>query len=247
MGLPKKKPDDNNVLAMPSPTTAVALHQLGLEVSRLKKEQKKVSEMAARAILHALDCKDHYTFGHSMRVTFYSLILGKELGLDEEEMYELELSALFHDIGKIGTPDRILLKEDRLTEEEFLVMKQHPVKSAEILDGFSGFEKIAKNARHHHERFDGKGYPDNLKGEEIPFYSRIILIADTFDAMTSTRPYREGLAHDIAFQELKDFAGSQFDPDLVPKFIEGMKKEDAQDRDTFYIPVMEEEFTKKAS
>ncbi len=243
MGAAKK----DNVIQLPSPVTAVALFELSKKVEELKEQQKNVSEMAARAILHALDCKDHYTFGHSMRVTFYAMILGKELELDDEQMYELQLSALFHDIGKIGTPDRILLKEERLTEEEFLIMKQHPVKSAEILDGFKGFEKIAKNARHHHERFDGRGYPDNLKEDEIPLFSRIILIADTFDAMTSTRPYREGLPHDVAFQELKDCAGTQFDPKLVPRFIEGMKKEDQKNQDTFYIDVMDEEFTKKAA
>ncbi len=243
MGAQKK----SNLLVMPSPTMATALFELGKKVQELQEEQKKVSEMAARAILHALDCKDHYTFGHSMRVTFYSLILGKELKLDKQTLYELELSALFHDIGKIGTPDRILLKEDRLNEEEFRIMKQHPVKSAEILDGFKGFEKISLNARHHHERWDGRGYPNNLKEEEIPLCSRIILIADTFDAMTSTRPYREGLAHDIAFKELKDCAGTQFDPKMVPKFIKGMKKEDSQQKDTFYIEVMDQEFTKKAA
>ncbi len=237
----------NNVIALPSPITTVALYELSKKIEELKEQQKQVSEMAARAILHALDCKDHYTFGHSMRVTFYAMVLGRELGLDDEQMYELQLSTLFHDIGKIGTPDRILLKDERLTEEEFQIMKQHPVKSAEILDGFKGFERIARNARHHHERFDGRGYPDALQGEDIPLFSRIILIADTFDAMTSTRPYREGLPHDVAFQELRDCAGTQFDPKLVPLFIQGMQKENERGTETFYIDVMDEEFTKKAA
>ncbi|MBL7665966.1 MAG: HD-GYP domain-containing protein [Bacteriovoracaceae bacterium] len=237
----------NNVLWMPPANLAMLLVSLANKIEELVEAQKKANEMAARAILHALDCKDHYTFGHSMRVTYYSLVLGKQLGCTPSELYELQLSALFHDIGKIGTPDRILLKEDRLTEEEFQIMKQHPVKSAEILDGFEGFEQISINARHHHERWDGKGYPDNLQGEEIPFFSRVILIADTFDAMTSTRPYREGLSHEVAFQELLDFAGSQFDPAMVPQFIEGMKKEDEKNKETFYISVMGEEFTKKAA
>lgn len=232
---------------MPSVTLSMTIMGLFKKIEELKDEQKHTYEMAARAILHALDCKDHYTYGHSMRVTYFALVLGKQLNLTEEQLYELELSTLFHDIGKIGTPDRILLKDDRLTEEEFQIMKLHPVKSAEILDGFEGFEQISKNARHHHERWDGKGYPDNLAKEEIPYFSRIILIADTFDAMTSTRPYREGLSHEIAYAELEEFAGIQFDPNLVPLFIEGMKTEDSKDEETFYVSVMEEEYTKKAA
>jgi putative nucleotidyltransferase with HDIG domain len=203
--------------------------------------------MAAKTILRALDAKDHYTYGHSMRVTYFSMVMGKQLGLSDAEMYDLELSALFHDIGKIGTPDAVLNKPSRLTDEEFDIMKEHPSKSYEILKDFDVFEKVARNAKHHHERYDGRGYPDQLKAEEIPVYARIILIADTFDAMTSTRVYRKGLPHEVAFNELVEFSGSQFDPGLVKHFIKGMRKEQAKNEDKFYIPLMGEMYDKDAA
>ena len=216
-------------------------------IEQLKTEQQKICEMAARTILKALDAKDKYTYGHSMRVTYFSIVLGKELGLSDREMYDLELSALFHDIGKIGTPDAVLNKPTRLTDDEFKIMKQHPSDSYNILKGFSVFEKVARFAKHHHERYDGRGYPDGLKGEQIPLFSRIILIADTFDAMTSTRVYRKGLPYQVAFDELNEFAGSQFDPNLVKHFIKGMEKEQAKGEDQFYIPLMDEMYDKDAA
>ncbi|MDC1174050.1 HD-GYP domain-containing protein [Bacteriovoracaceae bacterium] len=223
------------------------VESLTKEVNALKAEQKEFCEMAVRSILHALDCKDHYTYGHSMRVTYYSLVLGKEIGLDEEGLYDLEMASLFHDIGKIAVPDEVLCKPARLTEEEFIVMKSHPEKSAEILEGFKPFEQAAKYARHHHERYDGRGYPDGMKGEEIPLFSRIILIADTFDAMTSTRPYRKGLPYEVAFEELHEFSGSQFDPFLVEKFCEAMAREKNKNESTFTLSIIEGEFAKDAA
>jgi putative nucleotidyltransferase with HDIG domain len=216
-------------------------------IEDLKDENHKISEMAARAILKALDAKDSYTYGHSMRVCYFSMVLGRELNLSDWQMYELQLAALFHDIGKIGTPDSILNKPTRLTADEFDIMKQHPTQSYEILKGFKTFEKVAKHAKHHHERYDGRGYPDGLKGDEIPFYARIILIADTFDAMTSTRVYRKGLSYEVSFNELIEFSGSQFDPQLVEHFINGMKKEQAKNEDKFYIPLMNESYDKNAA
>lgn len=240
-----KKPD--NVYSIPELLTSMTLMKLSSEVEDLKKKQKDTCEMAARSILLALDCKDHYTHGHSTRVAFYSLALGREIGLSDEELYELELSALFHDIGKIGVPDSVLLKPSRLTEEEFLQMKAHPTLSYEILKDFEPFQKIAINAKHHHERFDGRGYPDGLKGEEIPFISRIILIADTFDAMTSTRPYRKGLPYEVAFNELEEFSGTQFDPGLVKHFINAMRKEESKNEKTFTLSIMNGTFEKDAA
>ncbi len=217
------------------------------EAETLRQSQKEFCEQAVRSILYALDCKDHYTYGHSMRVAYYSLTLGKELGLDAEALYNLELAALFHDIGKIAVPDAVLNKPARLTEDEFLVMKSHPSKSAEILKGFSPFEDIAIWAKHHHERYDGRGYPDAMKGEDIPLYSRIILIADTFDAMTSTRPYRKGLAYEVAFAELIEFSGSQFDPHLVEHFIAAMRREEGKNEQTFKLTIVNGEFNKDAA
>lgn len=237
----------NNVFQIPSYTTAFSLLTLASQVEELKNAKKKVCEEAARTILRTLNAKDSYTFGHSMRVAYFSLVTGRELGLSSEEEYDLELSALFHDIGKISTPDSVLNKPSRLTEEEFTIMKEHPVKSWEILKDFPEFEQIALNAKLHHERFDGKGYPHGMKGEEIPLFARIILIADTFDAMTSTRPYRKGLSYEVAFDELTQFSGTQFDPKLVQLFIQGMKKESLKGEDTFFIPLMDKKFEKKAA
>jgi HD-GYP domain-containing protein (c-di-GMP phosphodiesterase class II) len=164
------------------------------------------------------------------------------MNLSEKEIYELEVSALFHDIGKIGVPDSVLLKPTRLTEEEFHEMKLHPSKSYQILEDFPVFRSMATNAKHHHERYDGRGYPDGLKGEGIPLFSRIILIADTFDAMTSTRPYRKGLPFETAFEELREFAGTQFDARVVEFFISAMIKEQSKKEDTFKLQVVEGDF-----
>ena len=237
----------NNVFELPSMSTALSLLGMATQVEELKTDNKKISEQAARTILKALDCKDSYTFGHSMRVGYFSLVTGAEISLSPDEMHELELSAIFHDIGKIGTPDAVLNKPSRLNEDEFSIMKQHPEKSYEILSEFPHFEKIAMNARYHHERFDGKGYPQGLKGDQIPVAARIILIADTFDAMTSTRPYRKGLPYEVAFNELIQFSGSQFDPVLVQAFIEGMRKESLKGEKDFFIPLMDRRFTKNAA
>lgn len=243
----KKTEKDSNVLPIAQARAEQKAKLLAKEIKELKSQQKKVCEQAVRSILQALDCKDHYTFGHSLRVTHFTLKLGEEMGFDEETLYDLEMSALFHDIGKIAVPDAVLLKPARLDDEEFLQMKQHPSKSAEILEGFEPFEEVAKNAKHHHERYDGRGYPDGLKGTDIPLFSRMILIADTFDAMTSTRPYRKGLPYEVAFAELDEFAGSQFDPDLVEKFIQAMTKDKADKSDTFSLKIIAGEFKKDAA
>lgn len=240
-----KKP--NNVFQIPSFVTAQALLTLAADGERLRKENQQMAEMMARTILKALDCKDHYTFGHSMRVAYFSMVTGHELGLGEDEMKELELSAIFHDIGKIGTPDQVLNKPSRLTEDEFLIMKQHPEQSYEILKEYPIFEKIALNARYHHERYDGRGYPEGMKGDEIPLLARIILIADTFDAMTSTRPYRKGLDYSVAFDELHQFSGTQFDPACVKAFVSGMAKEAQKGEEEFVIPLLHQKFSKNAA
>ncbi len=172
-----------------------------------------------RAIISTLEEKDSYTHGHSVRVAEYAVILGRELGFPESELEELELSALLHDIGKIGIPDTVLLKPGRLTKSEFEIMKSHPVRSAKVLEKISALKNLIAGIRHHHERMDGLGYPDGLKGEEIPLFARIILIADTYDAMTSTRPYRLALHKETAFEELRKFSGTQFDENFVEKFI----------------------------
>lgn len=243
----KTKQKMATILHLPSLNNETAAKRIASTNKQILDNEKKICEMAAKTILKALDCKDAYTYGHSMRVAYFAISLGKEMGLTEEELYDLELSALFHDIGKIGVPDSVLLKPSRLTEDEFLAMKSHPSKSYEILKEFTHFEKVATYAKHHHERYDGRGYPDGLKGEDIPLFSRIILIADTFDAMTSSRPYRKGLEYDVAFAELLEFSDSQFDGKLVKHFISAMTKESKKNEDTFTLSIIDGVFQKDAA
>lgn len=245
----------NNVIQLSAVKKARALKLQGEVISKkglnivpaVQAIKKEYFELTIKSLLSALKCKDDYTWGHSLRVAYFCVSVGKELGLSEDELYELEVSALFHDLGKIGVPDSVLTKPSRLTDEEFLEMKLHPNKSYEILKDFPVFDKMAINAKYHHERFDGRGYPEGLKGESIPFFSRIILIADTFDAMTSTRPYRKGLPFEVAFAELREFAGSQFDPHIVEKFISSMAKEQSKNESTFTLQVITGDFKKDAA
>ncbi len=184
------------------------------------KDLKELFYKTIKSISSALDSKDPYTHGHSLRVTLYSLILAKEMGFDEKLLEEIETAGLLHDIGKIAIPQNILCKPGRLTDEEFAVMKSHPNNSEKLILSVKKLAGISSWLKAHHERWDGKGYPDGLKGEEIPLSSRIVAIADTYDAMTSTRSYRKALSHEVAIEEIKRCAGSQFDPNLAYKFIE---------------------------
>lgn len=172
-----------------------------------------------KIVMKALYEKDPYTQGHSIRVTEYALKIGEAMGLEKDKMQELELAAVLHDIGKLGIPDKILKKPGRLTKEEFEIMRQHSDKGDKMLEGIKDLEPYKRYVRAHHERYDGLGYPDGLKGEEIPLISRIIFVADTFDAMTSDRPYRKGLPIEVTIDELIRCAGTQFDPYIVETFV----------------------------
>ncbi len=190
-----------------------------LEAARLKEREAQVLFEAIKALASAVDAKDPYTARHSMRVTDLSMILADAVGLSSDEKYCLELSAWMHDVGKIGVPDHILTKADRLTPEEFEVMKMHAAKGAEIVGQIEELSRVANVIRHHHERLDGKGYPDGLQSEAIPLQSRIIFIADTFEAMTSDRSYRRRAGREHALAELERYSGSQFDAELVEVFV----------------------------
>ncbi len=239
--------NDKKLTNLSRQRSPLRFQEMNGKIKQLERGYQEVCEMAVRSILQALDMKDHYTYGHSMRVTYYALVLGKEIGLNTEELYKLELASLFHDIGKIGIPDAVLLKPSRLDSDEFKIMKTHPEKTAEILEGFEPFKDIAHYAKHHHERFDGRGYPSQLRGEEIPLFSRIILIADTFDAMTSTRPYRKGLSYQIAYEELIKFSETQFDPKLASSFVQAMKKDQQKQENTFSLSIIKNLFDKNAA
>lgn len=171
------------------------------------------------AMSNAVDARDEYTAGHSSRVTELSLLIAQKMHIDEHYKKAIEYGTLFHDIGKIGIPDYILNKPTTLTKEEFDLIKSHPSTGTRILQDISFLQDSLPLILHHHERFDGKGYPNNLKGHDIPLGSRIIAIADTFDAMTSDRPYRKALDKEVAIKEIIKYSGTQFDPDIVSVFL----------------------------
>ena len=167
-----------------------------------------------------VEVKDVYTRGHSDRVSEYSLLIGEKLNLPPDQMKTLKIGALFHDIGKIGIPDAILLKTDKLTDDEYSEIKNHPAIGAHILSNASIFADILPIVKHHHERYDGKGYPARLAGEDIPYLARIVAVADTFDAMTSRRSYRQALDFDYTMNEIERCKGTQFDPAIADVFLE---------------------------
>lgn len=188
------------------------------EERRMKLERLTMQVMLSFA--NAIDAKDRYTNGHSMRVAEYATEIARRAGKTEKEQEEVYFCGLLHDIGKIGIPDGIINKPGRLTEEEFAIIKSHPTIGAHILMTLTELAEVHIGANWHHERYDGKGYPDGLKGEEIPEIARIIAVADTYDAMTSKRSYRELLSQDIVKAELEKGKGTQFDPYFAEIMLE---------------------------
>lgn len=179
------------------------------------------------ALNQLLDLKDLNTGYHSTRLAEWSVRVAQALGLDEEVFGDIEITALLHDIGKIGVPDSILRKPGKLDAAEYELMKKHPEYGWAIIRLFPGFERISQFILHHHERFDGQGYPGGLRGLEIPIGSRIVAVIDAFDAMISSRPYRAGLPSDEALQRLIQASGSQFDPQVVQAFAQIAQSETA--------------------
>lgn len=171
------------------------------------------------ALRLVVDAKDVYTRGHSDRVSYYSYQIGEFLGITEEDLEILRIGGLFHDVGKIGTADDILLKNEKLNNKEFEEIKKHPLKGAQILSAISMFKDIVPIVKQHHERFDGKGYPEGLHGDEINFLARIVTVADAFDAMMSDRMYRSKLSFEAAISQLTQGIGTQFDENVVNAFI----------------------------
>ncbi len=191
---------------------------VAIQNARLYADLERLFRESLRALVAAIDARDPYTAGHSERVAQYAVWMGEGLGLSREEQHQLELAALFHDIGKISIPDAVLLKAGRLSEEEYHLIQSHPERGVEILRHIRQFEPILPAVRHHHERWDGQGYPDGLAGEEIPLFARIIAYVDTYDALTTDRPYRRGFSPERALQILQENAGTQLDPGLLPVF-----------------------------
>lgn len=197
---------------------------IAIDNAKLYEELKRTFLDTSESLAEAIEQRDPYTGGHTRRVLNYSVAVAREMNLPEEEIENLKLAAILHDIGKIGVEDRILRKQGPLDKEEFDSMKKHPEIGAEIIKHISGLKGVIPGILYHQERYDGKGYPFGAKDGEIPLAARIISVCDTFDAMTTDRPYRKGLGVQVALDELKKFAGIQFDADVVNGFYEAFKK-----------------------
>jgi HD-GYP domain-containing protein (c-di-GMP phosphodiesterase class II) len=211
--------EDVSMLEALSNQAAVAI-----ENGRLYANLRELFINTVRSLATAIETKDVYTRGHSERVTMFAEMIADELGFSAEEIENLNLAGLLHDIGKIGVDDAILRKPAKLTPAEFEEIKKHPGFAANILEAIPQLKHIIPAIRHHHERYDGMGYPDGLKGENIPYFARIISVADTFDAMNSSRPYRQALSFDVCLDEVKRCAGTQFDPEIAAAAVKAFKK-----------------------
>lgn len=194
------------------------------QIQRLR-EQEKEKLVAITALATALETRDPYTKGHSFRVAEYTQIIGEEIGLGKKELGHLRLASLMHDVGKIAVPDSILRKESPLSDQEWQQIKEHPRVSAQILEGFESLKGITQWVLDHHERFDGNGYPNGKSGMDIPLPAQIMAMADSFDAMTSSRPYRPGMTLDQALTEIEKNKGKQWRSDVVEIFLLSVKKE----------------------
>jgi len=194
------------------------VEQRTAELDRALNSLEGAYRSTLKALTAALETRDSETHGHSERVVSYSLRLGREYGLNSDEMKALEFGSLLHDIGKIGVPDSILRKPAKLTEEEWVRMREHPLHGQQILRGIEFLQGAARVVAQHHEQWNGTGYPVGLRGEEIDINARIFSVADAFDAITSDRVYRRGKSYEAAAQELDDWAGRQFDPKVVEAF-----------------------------
>jgi putative nucleotidyltransferase with HDIG domain len=201
------------------------LTAIAIEKVRFFLETKKAYLSTVEALSAAIDAKDKYSYDHLRRVVRYSLLLASAIGLSEEEKEDLHFAALLHDVGKIGISEHILNKPDKLTHEEYEKMKKHVEEGVKILSNIAFLDNSALIVKHHHEHFDGSGYPDGLKGEEIPIGARILTITDSFDAMTSDRIYRPRKTKEEAMEELRRCSGTHFDPKLVDAFLKILEKE----------------------
>lgn len=193
------------------------------QINKVKRMSNKIEQYLldfAKIMLNTVAAKDHYTEEHSKRVSKLCNLFAKFINLDDTSSNSLVTAASFHDIGKIGIPDSILLKEGKLTDDEYNTIKLHSIIGANIFAVSSNFKDIVPIIMYHHERYDGKGYPDNLKGEEIPYLARILSVCDTFDAIVSRRPYKDEKTLEFAIEEIKKCGGTQFDKQIANKFVE---------------------------
>ncbi|MCK9223584.1 MAG: HD domain-containing protein [Candidatus Muirbacterium halophilum] len=198
---------------------------LSFERVKMFSELEESYLASIKVLANVLDAKDPYTHGHSERVMEYSVAIAYKMGLNEKDVKNIEFGALLHDIGKVGVDLSILNKPGRLTEDEFAIIKTHPEQGYQIIAPVKFLQDKFSAIKYHHEKWDGTGYPDGLSGEDIPLDARIVAVADTFDAMTSTRSYRKALDKEIAVEEIKRVSGTQFDPRIVEAFLKVVNKE----------------------
>ena len=196
------------------------IKEINTQLIAAQDQLEKAYMESIQTLRYTVEAKDPYTRGHSDRVSEYSVLIGKYLNLPEDQLDLLRIGGLFHDIGKIGVPDSILLKTERLTDDEYSEIKNHPSIGVHILSNASLFQNLLPVVEHHHERYDGNGYPSRLAGENIPQLARIAAIADTFDAMTSKRSYRNPLPLDVVISEMERCKGTQFDPNITNTFLD---------------------------
>lgn len=195
------------------------------ELDKRKKNIEEMSLQLMQMLSTTIEAKDEYTKGHSHRVAEYSVLIARELGWNEKELSNLKNAAHLHDIGKIAIPDTILNKPSKLSEEEFSIIKEHTIIGANILKNISLIDHVQEIVRNHHERYDGNGYPDGLKGKEIPLHARIVAVADSYDAMSSQRIYRNQLPPEKIIQELENNKGTQFDPEITDIFLKLLRED----------------------
>ncbi|MDD5258586.1 MAG: HD domain-containing protein [bacterium] len=201
-------------------TTLADEASIAIDNAQLYEEQKRTYLETVQALAQAIEASDEYTRGHSDRVTKFAIQIARQLQLGRTFIDTLKIACILHDVGKIGIIKEVLNKPGKLNDAEFDIIKMHPVLGEQIIAPVAFLAPIKPIVRHHHERFDGRGYPDGLKGEIIPYLSRIIAVADTYDAMTSERPYRPALSTEIALAEIRKCSGTQFDPEVVKAFLE---------------------------
>ena len=199
-----------------------------MKYKKLHDHDNEIIKESIETFTGFIDAKDPYTNGHSNRVAQYTRLIAEEMGYEGEELNRIYYVALLHDCGKIGVPDNILGKPGRLTEDEFEIIKSHTTRGDEILSRFKSLTNVTEGARYHHERYDGKGYPEGKKGEEIPLIARMICVADSFDAMNSNRVYREKLSRDAIIEEIEKNRGTQFDPEIADILLNLIKNGDIE-------------------
>lgn len=195
------------------------------KIEKLQKQRDhdlEILNQSIRTFTYFIDAKDRYTSNHSVRVAIYAKEIGRRIGLEEEELQNLYYGTLLHDVGKIGIPDEILRNDSTLNEAEYEIIKTHPIKGVEMLKHFTAIPDISDCAHYHHEKYDGTGYPEGLKGNKIPLFARIATVADAFDVMSLDRMYKKAMGYEEIIAEFKKNSGTQFDPALVPIIIEMM-------------------------